>query len=109
MAELETRKNKNDFLCAKDRPSLSITKMSSRGQVVIPREMRKGFREGEKFVVIKAGKQLILKSVTDFDENIAEDLIFAERTEQAFKRYEKGLFKSMSAEDFLQKLGSKKK
>ncbi len=80
---------------------LEITKMSSKGQVVIPQEMRKGFHEGEKFVVMKAGKQLILKSVGDFDENIEEDLEFARRTEEAFKRYEKGEFKSMDFDDFI--------
>ena len=49
---------------------MEITRMSSKGQIVIPREMRKDFADGEKFVVIKAGKQLILKTVADFDENI---------------------------------------
>lgn len=80
---------------------LEITKMSSKGQIVIPQEMRKGFHEGEKFVVMKAGKQLILKSVEDFDKNIEEDLEFARRTEEAWKRYEKGEFKSMDFDDFL--------
>ncbi|MEK6900096.1 MAG: AbrB/MazE/SpoVT family DNA-binding domain-containing protein, partial [Nanoarchaeota archaeon] len=74
---------------------LEITKMSSKGQIVIPQEMRKSFRKDEKFVIIKAGKQIILKSVEDFDENIEEDLEFARRTEEAYKRYEKGEFKSM--------------
>ncbi len=83
---------------------LDITTMSSKGQVVIPLEMRKGFREGEKLVVIKVGKQLILKSVNDFDENIAEDLEFARRTEEAWERYEKGEFISQSVDDFLQDL-----
>ncbi len=83
---------------------LEITKMSSKGQVVIPQEMRKDFNEGTKFVVIKAGKQLILKSVEDFDENIEEDLEFARRTDEALERYEKGMFKSMSSEDFLREL-----
>lgn len=83
---------------------LDITKMSSKGQIVIPQEMRKGFHEGEKFVVIKTDKQLILKSVEDFDENIEEDLEFARRTEEALERYEKGMFKSMSSEDFLREL-----
>lgn len=80
---------------------LEITRMSSKGQIVIPQEMRKGFHEGEKFVVMKAGKQLILKSVEDFDKNIEEDLEFARRTEEAWKRYEKGEFKSMDFDDFL--------
>lgn len=80
---------------------LEITKMSSKGQIVIPQEMREGFHEGEKFVIIKAGKQLILKSIEDFDENIEEDLEFARRTEEAYKRYEKGEFKSMGFDDFI--------
>lgn len=83
---------------------LEITKMSSKGQIVIPRGMREGFSEGEKFVVIKAGKQLILKSVADFDENIEEDLVFAQRTDQALERYEKGQFKSKNRDDFLREL-----
>lgn len=83
---------------------LEITKMSSKGQIVIPQEMRKGFHEGEKFVVIKAGKQIILKSVEDFDENIEEDLEFARRTEEVWKSYERGEFKSLPADKFLEML-----
>ena len=78
--------------------------MSSKGQIVIPQEMRKGFHEGEKFVVMKAGKQIILKSLEDFDENIEEDLEFARRTEEAWKRYEKGEFKSLPMDEFLKQL-----
>ncbi len=83
---------------------LNITKMSSKGQVVIPLEMRKDFHEGEKFIIIKAGNQLILKSLTAFDENIADDLKFAKRTEEAWKSYERGEFKSMPINEFLQEL-----
>ena len=83
---------------------LEITKMSSKGQIVIPQEMRKGFHEGEKFIVMKAGKQIILKSLEDFDENIEEDLEFARRTEEAWKRYEKGEFKSLPMDEFLKQL-----
>ncbi len=83
---------------------LEITKMSSKGQIVIPRGMREDFQEGEKFVIIKAGKQLILKRVEDFDENIEEDLEFARRTEEAWKKYEQGGFKSVPVDDFLKEL-----
>jgi len=78
--------------------------MSSKGQIVIPSEMRKDFDEGEQFVVIKDGKRLILKSVKDLDKNLKEDLIFAKRTEEALKRYDKGLFKKMSGEEFLKEI-----
>jgi len=83
---------------------ISVTHMSSKGQIVIPSDMRSGFKEGEKFVVIRSGNRIILKSVTDFDENIVEDLKFAEGTEQALKRYDKGLFKTMSGDEFLEAL-----
>ncbi len=92
------------LLCGVKMAELEITKMSSKGQIVIPLDMRKDFTDGEKFVVIKAGKQLILKTVADFDENIEEDLEFARRTEEAWKSYERGEFKSMPVDDFLNEL-----
>jgi len=84
--------------------NLNITRMSSKGQIVIPNEMRKEFKKGEEFVIIKNEKQLILKSVKNFDENLKQDLIFAKRTEEAWKRYEKGEFKSIDSKEFLKKL-----
>lgn len=83
---------------------LDITTMSSKGQIVIPRKMRTEFHDGEKFVIIKAGKQLILKSAAEFDENIAQDLEFARRTEEAWKSYDRGEFKSVSKDQFLEML-----
>jgi len=84
--------------------NLSLTKMSSKGQIVIPNEMRKEFKEGEEFIIIKNDKQIILKSVKDFKENLKEDLIFAKRTEEALNRYENGKFKSLDADDFIKML-----
>jgi len=84
--------------------NINITRMSSKGQIVIPSEMRKDFRDNENFVIIKNGKQLILKSVRDFDKNLKEDLEFAKRTEEAYKKYEKGEFKSMDADEFIKML-----
>lgn len=44
----------------------STTKMSSRGQVVIPEEIRENLhlKEGDQFVVIGKGDTVILKSIT---------------------------------------------
>ena len=83
---------------------ISTTKMSSKGQIVIPRELRKGFSKGEKFVVIKSGGRLILKRIKEFDKNLEEDLEFARRTEAALKRYERGEFIEMEMDEFLKKL-----
>ena len=83
---------------------ISITTMSSKGQIVIPLEMRKDLKEGDKIVVIKNKDQIILKKADSFDKNLEEDLEFARRTEEAWKRYEKGEFKTLPADEFIEML-----
>lgn len=83
---------------------IAMTKMSSKGQVVIPADMRNNIQEGDKIVIIKNDNQIIMKKATDFDKNLAEDLEFAKRTEEALKRYEKGEFKQMESKGFLKEL-----
>lgn len=89
--------------------SISITRMSSKGQVVIPQEMRIGIKEGEKLIVIRNNKQIILKKTTDFDKNLEEDLEFARRTEEAWKQIERGECDSFSKEEFLVELKRSRK
>jgi AbrB family looped-hinge helix DNA binding protein len=83
---------------------INITRMSSKGQIVIPQEMRGNFKEGEKILVIQGGDKLILKKATDLDENLKEDLEFAKRTEEAYKRIEKGEFISMEFDEFINEM-----
>ena len=40
---------------------IATTKLSSRGQIVIPSEMRAGFKEGDEFVIIRKGDDLIIR------------------------------------------------
>ena len=84
--------------------NISITKMSSKGQVVIPLDLRGDFKEGDKLVVLKNDKQIILKKAEDFDENIMEDLEFVKKTEEVLKAHDKGEFTSYSEKEFLDKL-----
>lgn len=44
---------------------VDTTKMSSRGQIVIPLDMRKDIKEGEKLIVIRKGDEIILKKSVD--------------------------------------------
>ncbi len=83
---------------------VAITKMSSKGQVVIPSEMRKGINEGEKLIIIQNKDQIIIKKASKLKENLVDDLEFARRTEEAWKKYEKGEFVSMPADKFLKEL-----
>lgn len=83
---------------------LAITTLSSRGQIVLPQDMRKGLKQGEKLVIIRSGKHIILKRVKDMDKNLEDDLAFARKTEEAWKRHAKGEFTSLSEEEFLKEL-----
>lgn len=63
---------------------LEITSMSSRGQVVIPLDIREllGLREGEKFVVVGEDDTVLLKKITmpsfkNFDKLIQKTRQFA--------------------------------
>jgi AbrB family looped-hinge helix DNA binding protein len=40
---------------------IEITRLSSRGQVVIPLEMRKDLKEGDRLLIIRKGDEIILK------------------------------------------------
>jgi len=84
--------------------TISITKISSKGQVVIPQEMRGHLKEGDKLIVMKNNNQIILKKVEDFSKNIEEDLKFAKKTEEAWKSYGKGEFKEMDFDNFIKEM-----
>lgn len=83
---------------------IDITRMSSKGQIVIPAGLRKGIRTGQKLVVIRSRDQLILKKADSFDKNLAEDLRFAEKTEKAWQEYRKGRFITKRGDEFLAEL-----
>lgn len=80
---------------------IGVTKMSSKGQIVIPKEMRNDIKEGDRFVIIKRNNQIILQKA---NERIIEDIEFARRTEKAWQEIDKGNFRSMSKEEFLREL-----
>ena len=83
---------------------IDITKLSSKGQIVIPLDLRKGFKEGEKIIVIRKGDSILLKKASKLDENFKEDLEFARRTEEAYKRIEAGEYMSVDSENLFKEM-----
>lgn len=83
---------------------LAITKISSKGQIVIPVEMRKDIKEGDKFVLIKEKDRIVMIRADKMDKELEEDLEFARRTEEAWKSYDRGEFIEMEYDDFLEEL-----
>ncbi len=53
---------------------IDTTRMSSRGQVVIPLDMRQDIKEGDKLIIIKKDDEIILK------KSIPESAILSERS-----------------------------
>ena len=53
---------------------IDTTKMSSRGQVVIPLDMRKDINEGDKLIVIRKDDEIILK------KSIPETALWSEKS-----------------------------
>jgi len=84
--------------------SMSVIKLSSKGQIVIPASMRENLKAGDELLLIKDDERILLKKVDNLTKEMKDDLEFARRTEEALKRYDKGEFISMSGEDFLKEL-----
>jgi len=84
--------------------SMSVIKLSSKGQIVIPASMRENLKEGDELLLIKDDERIVIKKVDNLTKEIKDDLEFARRTEEALKRYDRGEFISMSGEDFLKEL-----
>ncbi|MEK6951801.1 MAG: AbrB/MazE/SpoVT family DNA-binding domain-containing protein [Nanoarchaeota archaeon] len=53
---------------------IDTTKMSSRGQVVIPLDMREDIKEGDKLIIIRRDNEIILK------KSIPESAILSEKS-----------------------------
>ena len=78
--------------------------MSSKGQIVIPAEMRDNLKEGDELLIIKDEDRIILKKTEKVTESMKEDLEFARRTEEAYKRHERGEFIQMNFDEFIEKM-----
>ena len=83
---------------------IAITKMSSKGQVVIPTEMRKNIHEGDKILIIQNEGQLIMKKADKLDNVLKKELEFAKKTQEAWKRIEKGQGIKMDFDDFISEI-----
>ncbi len=84
--------------------NVDFTKMSSKGQIVIPQEMRKDIAVGDRFIIIQRDNEIILKPADSLEGNFLEDLNFAKKTLASLDKYGKGKFKEIEGKDFLKEL-----
>ena len=82
---------------------IELTKVSSKGQVVIPQRVREKLRirEGETLAVSAEDDLVVLKKVSNPFE---EDLETIEEIKEAWKEIEAGKYKKLSSEEFLKEI-----
>ena len=84
--------------------NINLTRISSKGQVVIPSDMREDFKEGEELFIIKDDDRIVLIKAVKISEQMREDLEFARRTDEVLKRIESGKGTKMNFDDFLNEM-----
>ena len=83
---------------------IDTIKLRPKGHLVIPAELREGFKDGEELVVIRDENELILKRASAMSEEDKEDLEFARSTEEGWKEIDRGECTTMDFDDFIAEL-----
>jgi len=86
-----------------------LTRLSSKGQIVIPNDIRKKLhvQEGSIFGVVAKDNTIILKKIDTKAK--AEDMRTLKLVEESWKDIEEGRYKRTSVEDFFKELSKWKK
>ena len=80
---------------------MEITKLSTKGQIVIPESMRKDFEVGSAFRVMKKGNLIVLKGIKGFSKEEVEEM---EELDKIWKEIDSGKGKTTSVEEFLKEM-----
>ncbi|MEK6854985.1 MAG: AbrB/MazE/SpoVT family DNA-binding domain-containing protein [Nanoarchaeota archaeon] len=82
---------------------IELTRVSSKGQVVIPQRVREKLKikEGETLAVSSEGDIVVLKKISN---PLEEDLETIEEIKEAWKEIEAGKYKKLSSEEFLKEI-----
>ena len=83
---------------------IALTKISAKGQVVIPKEMRKDLKQGEQLLLIKDKDNIVMKRASTLDKRLAEDMELSRRVRAAWKRYDKGKFSAMEGDELIEEM-----
>lgn len=82
---------------------MQITKLSSKGQIVIPESIRSNIDIGTPFIVSKQGGLIILKQVEGLTP---EEIKEAKELDKIWKTIDEGKAVTLSKEDFLEEMGN---
>ena len=82
----------------------AIAKVSTKGQIVIPTNLRDNIKPGDEFLIVKEDNRILMKNMKGVAKDLQEDLMFAEKVEKAWKEYDSGKFIKKPKKDFLKEL-----
>ena len=80
---------------------MEITKLSTKGQIVIPEELRKNFNVGTPFIVSKKDDLIILKKVGGLTK---EEMREMNELNKIWKEIDKGKCETYTETEFFEKL-----
>lgn len=84
--------------------TIELTRVSSKGQVVIPFDIRKrmGLRDGEKLTIFTKDNLIVLKKIDD--AMTEDDIKTFNEIKEAWEEIDSGKAKTMNHEDFLKEI-----
>jgi len=82
---------------------MEITKLSTKGQVVIPENLRHGLEVGTPFTITKKGDILVLKKVEGLTNEEMEEM---KELDKIWKEVDAGKGLTLSKEEFLKEMNA---
>ena len=85
---------------------MELTKISSKGQIVIPQNIREqvGLSEGETLVVSAQDKLIVIKKIKINNPLEAEDMRTLEEIKESWREIAANKYKKMSSDEFLKEI-----
>ena len=80
---------------------MEVTKLSTKGQIVIPEEIRKGISTGTSFAVSRKDNLIILKQIENLSPEEQEEI---EEINKIWKEIDSGECESYEAEEFFKRM-----
>ena len=80
---------------------MEITKLNTKGQIVIPESMRKDIEVGSAFRVMKKGNLIVLKGIEGFSKEEMEEM---KELDKIWKEIDSGKCKSYTTEEFFKEM-----
>ena len=82
---------------------MQITKLSTKGQIVIPEKIREDIETGTAFTIVKQGDLIILKMIKGFSEEEIQEM---KELEGIWKEIDEGKCVSQTKEEFFREMNA---